>query len=196
MISVYSLSRRRGRSNSTPWKALDDEMAGGAEPADHPPAGDHLECGELLGDRRRRARVTVENPRADLDALAVGRDQSQPGQHRRAPGLAGRDQLVAQLIGNFDLLQRLPPIGREPRQYAKPHQGAPRCIEAASNRSLPALRAIRLPRSFRFRRPCRQAATACRRRSGRAARPRRKSPPAGRTRRWPRRAGRRTPACS
>src|SRR6266567_7812102 len=60
---------------------LDDTMPTGAQADDHPPAGEFIESGKVLGQRRWRPGVGIDNPRAELHALCLARHQRQ---HRKA----------------------------------------------------------------------------------------------------------------
>ena len=99
-------------------EAFDDEVAGGAESADHASPGDGFEGGELLGDRSGGAGEGIEDAGADLQLLGVGGDHGEPGQDGVSPGFAGGDHFVAEVFGDLDLLEGVSPVGVESGQDA------------------------------------------------------------------------------
>src|SRR4030095_15950057 len=75
-LDVLSQARERWLKGHT-MPMLDDTIAAGAQADDHPPAGELVEGGKVLRQRRRCPGIGIDNPRTELQAPRLAHHQRQ-----------------------------------------------------------------------------------------------------------------------
>lgn len=90
--------------------ALDDLRAGRAEPEQGTAPGYRVESGGGLGDQRGRARVHVDDVRADFHALGAGGEVAHSGRRVETVRLGHPDGVEPGLLQPHDLLDGLPRV--------------------------------------------------------------------------------------